>query len=91
MLVLRFIHQALLFISTPQIFLLFRAKMDDLDSLFEGELASINQVFQEFEVKDKRKEIRAKTEEEDLKQVHTQVSNCQQGGGGGGIIVYWRV
>ena len=49
--------------------------MDDLDSLFEGELASINQVFQEFEVKDKKKEQRTKTEEEDLKQAHLKVSN----------------
>ena len=48
--------------------------MDDLDSLFEGELASINQVFQEFEVKDKQKEMRSKAEEEDLKQLQPKVS-----------------
>lgn len=38
--------------------------MDDLDSLFEGELASINKVFQEFEVKDKKTEQRILLEEE---------------------------
>ena len=56
--------------------------MDDLDSLFEGELASINQVFQEFEVKDKQKEMRSRTEEEDLKQVHPKVSAGGEVGGG---------
>ena len=50
--------------------------MDDLDSLFEGELASINQVFQEFEVKDKKAEQRMHTEEEELKRVDTKVSVC---------------
>ena len=47
--------------------------MDDLDSLFEGELASINQVFQEFEVKDKKTEKRILTEKEELKGVKAQV------------------
>lgn len=56
------------------------SKMDDLDSLFEGELASINQVFQEFEVKDKKMEQRIQTEEEELERVQSKVS---QGGGRG--------
>lgn len=43
--------------------------MDDLDSLFEGELASIDQVFQEFQIKDKKTEKRNLTEQEDLKRV----------------------
>ncbi len=43
--------------------------MDDLDSLFEGELANIDQVFQEFEIKDKKKEQRIQTEKEDLDKV----------------------
>ena len=47
--------------------------MDDLDSLFEGELASIDQVFQEFEIKDKKKAIRNQTEEEDLSKVEDKV------------------
>lgn len=47
-------------------------KMDDLDSLFEGELASIDQVFQEFEIKDKKQEKRNLTEQEDL-QKHQKV------------------
>ncbi len=78
-----------LLISLPILSFLLSAKMDDLDSLFEGELADINQVFQEFEVKDKQKERRSKTEEEDLKHVQTKVScggrrGGREGGGGRG-------
>lgn len=51
--------------------------MDELDSLFEGELASINEVFQEFEIKDKKKEERMRNEEQDLKKVSLKV--CKSG------------
>lgn len=43
--------------------------MDDLDSLFAGELASIDKVFQEFEIKDKKTEQRNQTEKEDLDRI----------------------
>jgi len=42
-------------------------KMEDLDSLFEGEMASINEMFQEFEIKDKQNKKRHELEQEDLK------------------------
>lgn len=48
-------------------------KMDELDSLFEGELASIDQVFQEFEIKDKKTEKRNQTEQEDLEKLQKKV------------------
>lgn len=48
--------------------------MDDLDSLFDSELASINEVFHQFEVKDKKKEQRILTEQEELKKVKAEVS-----------------
>lgn len=41
--------------------------MDDLDSLFGGDLASINEMFQEFEIKDKQDRKRQLAEEEDIK------------------------
>ncbi len=41
--------------------------MDELDSLFEGEMASINEMFQEFEIKDKQNKKRQLLEQEDLK------------------------
>lgn len=48
------------------------SEMDDLDSLFAGELASIDKVFKEFEVKDKKTEQRILTEEEELKRVQPE-------------------
>ena len=52
--------------------------MDDFDSLFEADLASINQVFQEFEIKDKRDHKRQKTEEAELKKRESKVSLCEE-------------
>lgn len=55
--------------------------MDDvLDGLFEGELASINEVFQQFEIKDKKTEKRIQTEEEELGRVHLKVSSRWRAG-----------
>lgn len=53
--------------------------MDDLDSLFEADLASINEVFQEFEIKDKKDLKRQKTEEEELKKRESRVRR-EEGG-----------
>lgn len=54
-------------------------KMDDLDSLFEGELASIDQVFQEFEIMDKKSEKRNQTEKETLEKVPQTVRGGADG------------
>ena len=54
-------------------------KMEDLDSLFEGEMASINEMFQEFEIKDKQNKKRQELEQEDLKK---KVGMAQSGGCG---------
>ncbi len=57
--------------------------MDDLDSLLEGELASINEMFHEFEIKDKQTERRVRTEEEELKKMVTKVRGKKEMGEGG--------
>ena len=46
--------------------------MDDLDNLLEGELASINEMFHQFEIKDKKTEERIKTEQEELAKLQSK-------------------
>lgn len=49
--------------------------MDDLDSYLEGELADINDMFAEFQTKDKKFEQRLKTEEKELEKVQLKANN----------------
>lgn len=62
--------------------------MDDLDSLFAGELASIDQVFQEFRIKDKKTEQRNQTEKEGLDRI--QEKAVVRGGWGEGRGGVWK-
>ena len=60
--------------------------MDDLDSLFEGEMASINEMFQEFEIKDKQNKKRRDLEQEEgLKRKVSKSKWRGRGGEGGGV------
>ena len=59
--------------------------MEDLDQYLESELASINDMFQEFETKDKQYERRIQTEKEELKVMEVkaqEVSECVRAGEG---------
>lgn len=49
--------------------------MDDLDNYLEGELADINDMFEEFQTKDKKFEQRLKTEEKELENVQFKANS----------------
>ena len=49
--------------------------MDDLDSYLEDELADINDMFEEFQTKDKKVEQRLQTEEKELENVQFKANS----------------
>lgn len=58
--------------------------MEDLDDYLEGELASINEMFEQFQTKDQKKKQRILTEEEELKAMEKRAKevrrlNCEVG------------
>ena len=52
--------------------------MEDLDDYLEGELASINEMFEQFQTKDQKRKQRILTEEEELKAMEKRAKEVRR-------------
>lgn len=52
--------------------------MEDLDDYLEGELASINEMFEQFQTKDQKKKQRILTGEEELKAMEKRAKEVRR-------------